>query len=209
MGRVYFRQLFEASLALAGQMPLTLEPAPMAHVTDVLEPAVERARTSSPFVAPDRSVLAAHVTALNEAAGPATGLNTVGLMLDRLSILAAKHWNLTHRSNKPEAATELERTQIAELATALAEARPGHSSINNKMTNRQVQASSANFTEAYYGLFTTNLLLWEAQEVLYNHDIAALPCEELRAYIDFFSRGNLARNKFIQSSDELFWDAVR
>jgi hypothetical protein len=209
MASAYFRELFDTSLALAGRLPLTLKPAPMAHVTGVLEPAVERARASSPFVAPSRDVLAAHALTLQGASGPATGLNTVGLMLDRLSILATKHWNLTHRAQKPEAAAELERTQISELATALAEARPGHSSINNKMTNRQVHASSATFAEAYYGLFTTNLLLWESQEVLYNHDISSLQCEELRAYIDFFSRGNLARNKYIESSDELFWKSVR
>ncbi len=41
----------------------------------------------------------------------------------------------------------------------------------------------------------------------FNHDILALPCEDLRAYMDFFSRGNLSRNVYIQSSDQLYWSA--
>lgn len=135
----------------------------------------------------------------------ATGLNTTGMLLDRLSILAIKHWNLIHRANAPEKAMALQTGQVAEIIQALAEAVPGQSSINNKMTTRSVHASVKSFNDAFYGLMTTNLLLWEAQEILYNHDIKSLPAEELRSYIDFFSRGNITRNTYIQSVDELYW----
>jgi hypothetical protein len=56
---------------------------------------------------------------------------------------------------------------------------------------------------------TTNLLLWEAQEILYNHDISALPDDELRKYILFFSRHNLKRNVSIEASDRLYWASMR
>ena len=55
------------------------------------------------------------------------------------------------------------------------------------------------------GLLVTNLLLWEAQEILYNHDMQHLPAGELRAYIAFFSENNLSRNAFMEDADRLFW----
>ncbi len=52
-------------------------------------------------------------------------------------------------------------------------------------------------------------MLWEAQEILYNHDISVLPSEELRKYIHFFSKHNLARNVSIEASDSLYWAALQ
>jgi hypothetical protein len=57
------------------------------------------------------------------------------------------------------------------------------------------------------GLLTTNLQLWEAQEVLYLRDIASLSCDEIRGYVDFFSRGNIRRNAFIEAVDKMYWTA--
>lgn len=206
----FFQRLFRDSLDLVARFPLTREPAPMAHVTAVLEPAVEAERPRNPFAEPGIDLLdQKRAEVIDAGARPVIGLNTTGMLLDRLSILAIKHWNLVNRAQKPAAADELVRTQVDELVWALARAHPGQSSINNKMTSRQVDSRAETFSDAYYGLFTTNMLLWESQEVLYNHDILALPCEELRRYIDFFSRGNLARNAYIQSSDGTFWSLVR
>lgn len=197
---VFFTDLFRRSLELVARFPLTVEPPRMAQITGVLEPAAGHLRRTPAFPAPPH--------ARPSAVGgehAATGLNTVGMLLDRLSILSIKHWNLVHRRGAAQQAETLAATQVEELIRALAEARPGFSSLNNKMTNHTVDAESSSFPEAYSGLLTTNLLLWEAQEILYNHDINALPCEELRAYIEFFSRGNLQRNYFIEASDALFW----
>lgn len=200
----FFTDLFEESVGVVSSLPLTVEPVLMGYITGTLEPAVEAARAASPFAAP----APASAQADGGEAAPSPGLNTVGMLLDRLSILSIKSWNLVHRKRSPEGAAELRAGQIEELIGALAQARPGHSSINNKMTSRRVEVAAATFPQAYQGLLTTNLLLWEAQEILYNHDILALPCEELRAYIDFFSRGNLSRNIYIESSDQQYWRAV-
>lgn len=197
----FFDQLFMNSTELIGAFPVTIEPPSMAYIVDVLEPAVKGGADKIPFRSPDRAC------EISSGEAP-TGMNTVGLLLDRLSILSVKHWNLIHRARRPEKARELAATQVADIIDALAAARPGSSSVNNKMASRVVDAAAANFPDAYYGLFTTNLMLWEAQEVLYNHDIQALPCEELRAYIDFFSRGNLTRNIFVQRVDETYWSTL-
>lgn len=193
----YFHQLFAKSLQLIAEFPLSVEPPRMEHITGVLEPAVGPARSAVVFEGPPLES--------SQDGASTVGLNTVGMLLDRLSILAVKHWNLVNRRSDPGKAQELVDTQVEELVQALAGARQGFSSLNNKMTNRSVQAGAHDFPDAYSGLLATNLLLWEAQEILYNHDIGSLPCEELRGYIDFFSRGNLQRNVYIESSDSLFW----
>lgn len=201
-GVSFFQSLFDRSVALVSRFPLTREPATMGYITGTLEPAALEGRASQPFADPTPEAAAGRRDDV------AVGMNTTGMLLDRLSILAVKHWNLEHRAGAPDKARVLVDTQVAELIEALAAAQPGQSSINNKMTNRTVDAAAHHFADAYYGLASTNLLLWEAQEILYNHDILALPAEELRAYIDFFSRGNIARNVYIQATDETYWQAV-
>lgn len=197
---LFFQHLFDRSQAVILDYPLTVEPAGMSHVTSVLEPAVSEKIEGRPFrdLVPPRGETA-------DKPERSAGMNTIGMLLDRLSILTIKHWNLIHRSRAPDKAQALVQGQIAELVSALSEAQIGQSSINNKMTTRHVHAVFADFGDAYYGLLTTNLLLWESQEILYNHDISCLPCDELRSYIDFFSRGNILRNVYIQASDETFW----
>ena len=201
-GAGFFTNLFGASLRVIDRLPITREAARMGHITSVLEPAALAMRGEHPFTDPTPAAAAGRRDDV------AVGMNTTGMLLDRLSILAMKHWNLVHRTGSPARAQELVDTQVAELIEALAAARPGRSSINNKLTNRHVDAHAETFADAYYGLLSTNALLWEAQEILYNHDIMALPAEELRAYIDFFSRGNITRNVYIQATDETYWAAV-
>ncbi|HEX4117315.1 MAG TPA: hypothetical protein VHX99_00815 [Rhizomicrobium sp.] len=204
----FFDDLFDAAQALVARFPLTIEPPTMDYISGVLEPAADTARASQPFANPGASLARERA---QEAAGTghAVGLNTVGMLLDRLSILAIKSWNLEQRAKAPEKARELRRTQIAELVEALAASRPGHSSINNKLTSHRTDVEARDFAEACTNLVITNLLLWEAQEILYNHDMSALPDDELRKYIQFFSRHNLKRNVSIEASDRLYWAGVR
>ena len=202
----FFDELFDAARALVSHFALTIEPPTMDYISSVLEPAVEKARASRPFANPGEAQVRAQAAAGTDRA---VGLNTVGMLLDRLSILAIKTWNLEKRAKAPHKAQELRETQIAELVEALAASRPGHSSINNKLTSHRTDVAAADFAEACYNLVTTNLLLWEAQEILYNHDISALPDDELRKYIQFFSRHNLKRNVSIEASDRLYWAGLR
>jgi hypothetical protein len=209
--RAFFDQLFDTAQALVSRFPLTTEPPTMDYISSVLELAVDEARTSCPFGNPGRGLAREReqAGALAADGDRAVGLNTVGMLLDRLSILAIKTWNLEKRAKAPQKARELRATQIAELVEALAGSRPGHSSINNKLTSHHTDVAAADFAEACYNLVTTNLLLWEAQEILYNHDISVLPGDELRKYIQFFSRHNLKRNVSIEASDRLYWTGVQ
>ena len=182
----------------------------MDYISSVLQPVVAQKRLESLFQVPGVMVAQDREDAgVFRPGDHVVGLNTVGMLLDRMSILAIKAWNLEHRSNLPDSAEQMERTQVAELVQALADARPGHSSTNNKLTSHSMDAAAETFPSACYDLVTTNLLLWEAQEILYNHDIAALPSEELRRYIQFFSKHNLARNVSIEAADRLYWTAIR
>ncbi len=201
-GQSFFDRLFEESLKVISRFPLTIKPAAMEHITGVLEPAVLAERANNPFADPIQA------TAADSRDDIAIGMNTVGMLLDRLSILAMKHWNLVNRAKTPDKVESMLEPQVRELVQALAQSRPGRSSVNNKMTNRTADVAIDGFASAYYGLLTTNMLLWEAQEILYNHDISMLPCEELRAYINFFSRGNIARNEYIQATDVFYWKTV-
>jgi hypothetical protein len=204
----FFDELFDAARALISRFSLTIEPPTMDYISGVLEPAAEVARASRPFRNPGKALARERAQAA-AGEGRAVGLNTVGMLLDRLSILAIKSWNLEQRGKAPERARALRETQIAELVEALADSRPGHSSINNKLTSHRTDIDVADFAEACTNLVTTNLLLWEAQEILYNHDISALPDDELRKYIQFFSRHNLKRNVSIEASDRLYWAGVQ
>lgn len=204
----FFDELFDAARTLVSRFPLSIEPPTMDYISSVLEPAAEAARASRPFGNPGKALARERAQAA-AGEGHAVGLNTVGMLLDRLSILAIKTWNLEQRAKAPEKAHALRETQIAELVEALAASRPGHSSINNKLTSHRADVAACDFAEACYNLVTTNLLLWEAQEILYNHDMSALPDDELRKYIQFFSRHNLKRNVSIEASDRLYWAGVR
>jgi len=197
----FFRHLFEQSQAVIAAYPITVQAAGMDQVTGVLEPAVAEGIRARPF----QHLVPPAAREDDDAVSRPAGLNTIGMLLDRLSILTMKHWNLIHRSGSEDRARDLVDGQIEELIQALADAQRGQSSVNNKITTRKVDAVINDFGDAYYGLLTTNMLLWESQEILYNHDISTLPCEELRAYIDFFSRGNILRNVYIQASDETYW----
>lgn len=136
---------------------------------------------------------------INFVNGSPVGLNTVGLLLDRLSILIIRHVKTTRSFSFDQ------DKKILEIVSALDFSQPGNSSINTKITTLKSGVVVSNFPEALLLLVCTNTLLWEAQEVLYTRGVAALPDFELRDYIEFFSVENVNRNELIQASDSLFW----
>lgn len=134
------------------------------------------------------------------------GLNSIGMLSDRLSILIIKEWCLLNKTNSNlKKANDLYQTQTMDIIYALASAKPGSSSMNTKITSRKSSVIATSWEEAFYGLFSTNIVNWESQEILYIKDIKSLSCEELRNYIDWFSFGNIQRNEYIQYCEELYW----
>ena len=131
------------------------------------------------------------------------GLNTIGMLADRLSILCIK---LYMNSENILTAERLSDNQIIDIERALTVAKAGTSSTFNKMTIMQDTYMPRSFSEAVMRLAATNLLLWLAQDVLYLRGPESLPDEELRKYIIYFAEKNIARNKMIALSNNLFWD---
>lgn len=137
----------------------------------------------------------------------AIGLNTAGLLADRLTILVIKEGRLRRSGLDKEGLRIVSDVEIPDICRALAQARPAEGSLVGKVTTIRTGIEATSWAAAYYGLLSANLLLWEAQEILYMRDILSLPSEELRAYIRWFSTGNMMRNEFIALCDRLLWKA--
>lgn len=201
--------LFRSSLTLFDRLPIHPEPQLMAYISTVLEQAVLQERDAT--IAAYADVMASEPLAFTTGGvteDTPVGMNTAGLLLDRLAIQAIKYWKMAHHYGKAEEAERLYETQVREMIATLAVARRGYSDITSKITNQKYTAKADSFPEALYGLLSANLLLWESQEVVYTRDVMTLPEAELRSYITFFSLQNLLRNAFMDLTDRLFWKAV-
>ena len=126
------------------------------------------------------------------------GLNTIGMLIDRLSILVIKK---TIQNNKTDLGVRL---QIEEMLLAIQYCQRGKSSSFNKITTIQAANVSNHSVDIILNLAFVNLLLWLAQDVLYLRGAGALPDEELRDYINYFAKKNVLRNQLI-SDLALFW----
>ena len=125
-----------------------------------------------------------------------TGLNTYGMLIDRLTILFI-------RSTITRCADHI---QINDMLSAIDDCKPGSSSTFNKITTIVERSGEIDAFHSLVDLLTTNLLLWLAQDVLYLRGPESLPDQELRAYIVFFAEQNVYRNHLISSSERLFWN---
>ena len=201
----YFSKLAQYSQALLDRLPVELEPKPLSYCLGILQPEVNRIKLQEVAAV---SVIREGETKIATYGNNNNwqGLNTIGMLMDRFTILLIREWSLRHKANKnPAKAQEVYEKQTVDIMNAMAHAAPGSSALNSKITHIKGGANAHNWDEAFYGLLTTNLILWESQEVLYVKDISILPSEELRDYISWFSRGNIVRNEYIQLCEELFW----
>ena len=132
------------------------------------------------------------------------GLNTTGMLTDRLTILIIKEWHL--RQDKLFGkADEIYRTQTRDVIECLARCTPAKYVINEKITHGRIDYTVDDWEEAYYDLLAVNLIMWKSQETLYIKDIEGLPCEDLRAHIRWFSAGNVKRNILIALCEKKYW----
>ena len=199
----YFTHLMEYSRNLMDRFPISNAIEPIAETFARLTPAFENNK-------------AEEVIRMQQVARPANtaapsdlpaGMNTIGILADRLTILVCKEWYLRNRMKKAAAADDLYQTQIKDIVTSLALATPGHAKLLEKVSSHLTDAKAVNFEEAYYGLLMANILMWENQEMLYVHDMESVPAEELRQYIRFFSDANMLRNACIAACETLYWQA--
>ncbi|WP_139171404.1 hypothetical protein [Flavobacterium omnivorum] len=136
------------------------------------------------------------------------GLNTIGSLTDRFTILIIKEWCLRNKSNNVQNANNLFENQTKDIIRCLANSVPGNSAINSKITNIKTDVIAQDWEEAFFGLLAVNLVLWESQEVLYIKDISLLPAEELRAYIHWFAHGNMERNVLMELCESRYWEKI-
>lgn len=136
------------------------------------------------------------------------GLNSIGLLVDRLSILSIKVWCLRDQDRGRLNATQLCNDQILDVIGALSEAVPVENSLNSKLTIYQTSVEVDEWESAIYDLMTTNLLIWKAQEVLYCKS-SAEATEQFKTYMSLFPEINLRRDAFISSCERLYWSALQ
>src|SRR6185312_3710056 len=152
-----FAELYERSLGLMEAVCPTSGVRPL---QEILGPLQERTEAARPFFLQQTAHLSKWLQgsgSRQEQDGKGIGLNTVGMLSDRLSILAIKQHRLRLQERDGSAkAIDLFQTQTLDILAALSIARPGNSAINTKITTLPAEGQAANWIEAYFGLLTTN-----------------------------------------------------
>jgi hypothetical protein len=166
-----------------------------------LKPALDNGRT----IEVERLLATLRPSPVAAALSAPVGMNSVGILADRLTILICKSWYLRHRQNQIAGADHVCSAQIPDIVGALAQCAPGHASLLEKVSSKKPEIFARSFQEAYYGLLSANILMWETQEMLYLYDMETVEPEMLRDYIRFFSHANMQRNAFISQSEQLYW----
>ncbi len=203
MNEIYFEKLAGYSRSLLDHLPIEKEVQPLEYAVTRLDGSLKMIKEKE--TEQIRS-LWCYKNPMQGGEQLPSGLNTIGMLTDRLTILLIKEWCLRNKQNDPDKADKLFRTQTQDIIKALAHCQPGNSSLNSKITWIETEVHASDWEDAFYQLFGINLILWESQEVLYIKDIATLPCKELRDYLKWFAQGNLQRNALIELSETLFWE---
>lgn len=201
----YFEELSFYAHNLLDKLPIKREVQPLEYTLLELKNSIDDIKTSE--IKHLNMLWIPEPIKLNKI-GKSIGLNTIGMLSDRLTILLIKEWCFRNKICDQAKADKLYATQTKDIIEAMANSIPGNSSINSKITNLKTDVKADSWEEAFYGLLTVNLLLWESQEVLYIKDIATLPAEELRNYISWFARGNMQRNSLIELCEIRFWEKI-
>jgi len=197
----YFLEFFRMSHGILDRMPIRLTPQPMSYVSDVLERAAEERRVEE--AARLREVVRVpHQPADHDFP---VGLNTIGILADRLTILAIKTWFLRHKHKKDEAAAVIEADEVVQIVRAMSLTRPGSATLLQKITELKTVIHNADWAESFYGLLMSNLMMWEAQESMYVNNMADYSDAEVRACLSWCSYGNQRRNRYITSCEVLYW----
>ncbi len=201
----YFLDLARYGANLLNRLPIELQPQPLEYALGKLAPILEEGRAAE--LVQLRKITRPDPLTATAASPGATGLNTIGMLADRFTILLIKEWCLRHKAGaNPEKADALFETQTLDIIGALASSRPGSSALASKITTHKSGVVAADWEEAFWGLFTTNLVIWESQEMLYIKDIGHAPEAELRSYIHWFSRGNIRRNDYMELCEKRYWN---
>lgn len=205
MSETYFHQLARLASSLLDRLPIEEEVQPLEYAVTRLSGVLEERRETEVETMRTLWGLYSRKEQKNQTC---TGLNTLGMLADRFTILLIREWCLRNKYEDQAKADELFLNQTSDIIRALAEVRTGKAGLHTKITRLSAEVSVADWEEAFYRLLAVNLVLWESQEVLYIKDISMLPETELRAYIQWFARGNVERNALMEWAEIRFREKV-
>jgi hypothetical protein len=183
------------------RLPISADIEPLTETLKRLKPALEHGKLAEL----NRLRALSRPAPSRITAGTPAGMNTVGILSDRLTILVCKEWYLRHRQRRLNDAAAVYHQHITDIVTSLSLVAPGHAKLLEKVSLLPANATANSFEEAYYGLLNANILMWETQELLYTRDMASVEEDVLRDYIKFFSEPNMLRNAFIAAAETLYW----
>lgn len=199
----YFLELSQYGSDLLDRLPIEREPQPLEYALGRLSPVLEQMRGQEIAAV---AKFAKPAVDRDQTSQAGVGLNSIGMLADRFTILTIKEWCLRNKGTRDEAkAKALFEQQTLDIVEAMSLARPGNSAMNSKITAIKGDAVATNWEEAFYGLLATNILMWESQEMLYIKDISNEPIDELRSYIKWFSYSNIRRNEYIAHCEYFYW----
>jgi len=200
----YFISLANYAKGLLGRLPVERTPQPLDYAVGLLYDRIKEIQVEEVEDLRKLWLMQYNPNVSKEG----IGLNTIGMLTDRFTILLIKEWCLRNKSNNSQKADDLFERQTMDIIQCLANSVPGNSAINSKITNIKTDAHAKDWEEAFFGMLTINLVLWESQEVLYIKDISSLPAEELRAYIHWFAHGNMERNVLMELCEVRYWEKM-
>ena len=135
------------------------------------------------------------------------GMNTPGILWDRLTILTCKlvfaSSQSRHSTSRPGALTEEVMAQQSGVLQVLHTSMPAKTALLAKeQTARVIEAQS--LANSLLKLLHANLGMWINQDLLYTTDVSVVSYSRLKEYIRFFGHYNRQRNSAIEEVDLLY-----
>jgi hypothetical protein len=150
--------------------------------------------------------------AFGSASGPELGMNSPGILWDRLTILHCKAIftgpQSPHRRTKDHSHLGDVTAEISDVLKALHEAQPAKNVLLAKEATQR-QSASPSLGQALWDLQVSNVAMWINQDLLYTVDVNMVSEKRLRDYIKFFSVANRRRNTAIEHVELIYKEKMK
>ncbi len=150
--------------------------------------------------------------AFGSASGPELGMNSPGILWDRLTILHCKAIftgpQSPHRRTKDHSHLGDVTAEISHVLKALHEAQPAKNVLLAKEATQR-QSASPSLGQALWDLQVSNVAMWINQDLLYTVDVNMVSEKRLRDYIKFFSVANRRRNTAIEHVELVYKEKIK
>lgn len=131
------------------------------------------------------------------------GMNTPGLLLDRLSILVCKNYLSLNAS------PSLTADQCNNIVETLTSSLPSpYTLLEKEQVQRDAKSQPFQLNSTLFDLHFANIGMWINQDLLYTTDPSVVSHKRLINYLDFFGYANSRRNKSIAKLDRYFFECA-